>query len=408
MATNGVNSWDEIGLAASEATWGQTQLPVTADALEIISLSLGPSAEVGKTRAKKDRPQGRGMQTGFVEGDVEPFPFTAKYSQKSRALVDSPAKDLVLMKAAGLTQTITASTNTVLVPGATPIASGTFNSAQLVRYFGKVDSLHEAEYLNGCVVESLEWSGGDTEVMVTASGKGVVKTHLGAVDSATFASAVTTSITPTASEVRRFGAANPNPSGTFNNVFMQIEAEVIDIRAPDYITPAFSPINRALAGTTGAAHTAKRMFPYMPILSAFTGSPISEANCTAILGTISPILLMSWNIKLTTGMALRPHETSSKYVQGPKSLRTDWSVKAKMFLSGNRVDLLGYIRNRDTLSLTITQGSGVGGIISFTFPTVEVMPFTIPDTENDSAIVDVEFRVRENGTGNNSCTITLT
>ena len=56
---------------------------------------------------------------------------------------------------------------------------------------------------------------------------------------------------------------------------------------------------------------------------------LSEANASAILGSISPIRLIDWTVELTTGMDLLPAETSSQYRQGPKSVRHDVKVKMK-------------------------------------------------------------------------------
>ena len=47
--------------------------------------------------------------------------------------------------------------------------------------------------------------------------------------------------------------------------------------------------------------------------------------------------------------------------------------------------------------------------MSFVLPYCEVMPFEVPDTAGDIAIVDLELRTRNNGTtGDNAMSITLT
>lgn len=397
---NPINSWDTLLLAESESAFGTIGIPTAAGALEVVSAKLGPSSEAGQVRPKRDRPLGRGMQNGFVEGDVEPFPFSVEYSQKSRAAIDTAAKDLAILKAAGMTQTINASTSTVLTVGNSPIETGAFASAQLVRYMGKGDALHQAEYLNGCVVKSINWSGGEKELTVKASGDGVTKTHIGRIDSASFASNIVTTLTVSASEIRRFGATL--------GAYVQCESEVMDLRPPTYSTTSFDNINRGLASTSAAAHTSKAIYPYMPTISAFTGSPLSEAVASAILGSISPMRIISWDVNWTTGMDLMPAETSSKYRQGAKSVRSNCEISMKMMMSVDRLDLLGYVRNRDTLSCTLSQGAGTGGIWTMVAPYCEVMQFEMPDTENDVCIVDLKLRVRENGAGNNTFTITLT
>lgn len=394
---NPVNAYDMTLLAASESTFDTYTQPLAAQALEVINANLGPSSGVGQVRPKKDRPTGRGMQNEFITGDVDPFPFVVEYSQKSRAAIDSNAKDLVFMKAAGLTHTVNAATSTVLSLGATPIESGAFASCQLIRYLGHgADGLHQAEVLRGGVVKEIIWSGGDKEMNVKVSGAGVRKTHIGRLDSVTFANGSVSTYTPSTSDFRKVGEWGD----------MQIESEVVQITKT--VGSTDFNVNRAIYSSSGVAHTAKPMYPYMPPSITYTGSPISEATASCILGGISPMRIMNWEVGFTTGLDHLPAETSSAYRQGAKSLRYDLKVKLKMVLSVDRVDLLGYALVRDNLSLTLSQGTGTGGIWSLTAPYCEVVAFSAPDTAGDVAIVDIELRCRENSTGNNAFSITLT
>lgn len=394
---NPVNAYDMTLLAASESTFDTYTQPLAAQALEVINANLGPSSGVGQVRPKKDRPTGRGMQNEFITGDVDPFPFVVEYSQKSRAAIDSNAKDLVFMKAAGLTHTVNAATSTVLSLGATPIESGAFASCQLIRYLGHgADGLHQAEVLRGGVVKEIIWSGGDKEMNVKVSGAGVRKTHIGRLDSVTFANGSVSTYTPSTSDFRKVGEWGD----------MQIESEVVQITKT--VGSTDFNVNRAIYSSSGVAHTAKPMYPYMPPSITYTGSPISEATASCILGSISPMRIMNWEVAFTTGLDHLPAETSSAYRQGAKSLRYDLKVKLKMVLSVDRVDLLGYALVRDNLSLTLSQGTGTGGIWSLTAPYCEVVAFSAPDTAGEIAIVDVELRCRENSTGNNAFSITLT
>lgn len=394
---NPVNAYDMTLLAASESTFDTYTQPLAAQALEVINANLGPSSGVGQVRPKKDRPTGRGMQNEFITGDVDPFPFVVEYSQKSRAAIDSNAKDLVFMKAAGLTHTVNAATSTVLSLGATPIESGAFASCQLIRYLGHgADGLHQAEVLRGGVVKEIIWSGGDKEMNVKVSGAGVRKTHIGRLDSVTFANGSVSTYTPSTSDFRKVGEWGD----------MQIESEIVQITKT--VGSTDFNVNRAIYSSSGVAHTAKPMYPYMPPSITYTGSPISEATASCILGSISPMRIMNWEVAFTTGLDHLPAETSSAYRQGAKSLRYDLKVKLKMVLSVDRVDLLGYALVRDNLSLTLSQGTGTGGIWSLTAPYCEVVAFSAPDTAGEIAIVDVELRCRENSTGNNAFSITLT
>jgi hypothetical protein len=396
-ATNPVNGWDENLLAASETTFGTFVQPTAAQALQVISADLGPAAQPGQVRPIKDRSLGRGMQSGWVEGDKEPVDFTITYSQKTRADADDSARDLVVLKAAGLKETIGIGVQAGYTLRPTPIESAEFASMQLYRTLGSNGYTTQAEALNGCVVKSLTWNGGDQEVIVKASGQGTVKKFAGATDSFTFASNSDTEISCSAAQARLVSVGMP----------MQIESEVVLVTTVDYTTPDIT-FSRGAYSTTAAAHSAKRLYPYLPSSISHSGVPISEANASCILGSISPMRIISWEVDLKTGLDLLPAETSSAYRQGPKSVRHDVSIKLKMVLSQERVDLLGYALNRDSMALTLAQGTGAGGIITFGAPYCEVVDFAVPDTENDISIVDVTLRVRNNSTGDNALSITLT
>lgn len=394
-ATHAVNSWAEYLMAASESTFNTFLQPTAAQALQIISADLGPASQTGQVRPVKDRAIGRGSQSGWVEGDKDPVDFSLNYSQKSRATAATAAFDLAVLKAAGLSQLIGSTVEMSLV--SQPIESGSFASMQLYRVFGEDGYSAQAEALNGCVVKSLVWSGGDSEVMVKASGQGVRKRNAGASDAITFANdSSTTPSATSAAQARLFEAGMP----------VQCESEILTVTSTTYGTPALV-FARGAYSSTAAAHTAARIYPYLPPSISYSGSPISEAVASCILGDISPMRIMSWEVDFKTGMDLLPAETSSAYRQGAKSVRHDVTVKIKMVLSQERVDLLGYAINRDTLSLTLSQGTGAGGIISFVLPYCEVKAFKVPDTSNDIAIVDVELRVRNNTTGDNAFTIGL-
>lgn len=399
MTANAVNAWDRTVLAASESTFGTAVNLAASQALRMVSVAMGKSAQTGNVRPVKDRPSGRGMVSEYLEGDVEPFDFALEYSQRGRSAVDAAAFDLAVLKAAGLKQTINGSTSTVISLVPTPIENGEFASLQLARFLGSGAALAQAEVLQGCVVKSLVWSGGGQEVMVKASGQGISKAHAGRIDSITFASSGTTSVT-----LSVLDAAKLSPG-----MAMQCESEAVTVSTVDYTTGVTTFVRGAYS-TSAAAHTAKPLYPYVPASLSYGGvSPLSEANASAILGTISPIRIIDWTVELTTGMDLLPAETSSQYRQGPKSVRHDVKVKMKAVLSQDRTDLMGLARSRSLLQLTLNQGAGVGGIMSFVLPYCEVMPFEVPDTAGDIAIVDLELRTRNNGTtGDNAMSITLT
>ena len=395
MSANPVNSWDTRLLAVSESTFGTAVAPANTQGLEVINVDLGMN-ESGKVRPKRDRSIGRGMQSGFVEGDVDPMDFSVITSVKSRAAVDTAPRELALYRAAGLLNTTNAGVSSVLSMASTPIESAAFASATLSRFLGVGAGGQQAEVLRGCVVKALQWSGGNKELELQASGQGVAKEVLGQIDSITLASGVVTSMTVTAQESYKLGLG-----------YYLCESEVIQVTA---ITPGgtTATIARAQLSTTGVAHTAQPLRPHYPSGVAFTGNPIAEPNATVILGAISPLLVTEWSLDLTTGMDLLPHETSSKYIAGAKQVRYDVSYKLKAVLRGDRVDLQGMSKGRANVAVSLAQGIGVGGIATFASANCEVMPFNVPDTANDIAMVDIELRVRDSGTASDALTVTFT
>jgi hypothetical protein len=395
MPSTPVNAWDARALAASESAFGTAVAPVAAQALEIISIDLGNN-EVGKVRPKRDRSIGRGMQSEWIEGDVEPMDFSVLTSLKSRSAIDAAPKELALYKAAGLDVTTNAATSVVLSMSSTPIESGDFASATLSRFLGSGAGLGQAEVLRGCVVKKLNWSGGNKEVELAASGSGIGKEVLGVIDSITLASGVVTSVTITAQESYRLGLG-----------YYICESEIIQVTA---VTPGATSatIVRGALSSSAVAHTAKPLYPYYPPSVTFSGSPIAEPEATVTLGGINPLLVTEWSVDLTTGLDLLPHETSSRYVAGAKQVRYDVTVKMKLVLRGDRVDLQGMAKGRPNVALLLSQGLAVGGVVGFAAPNCEVMPFKVPDTANDIAMVDVVLRVRDGGTASDALTLTLT
>ena len=406
MSANPVNSWDMMVLAATETTLGTTPAPAStaaygALAVEAINCSLGP-AETGVIRPKQDRPEGRDMQNGFVEGRVLPIPWTFDTSLKSRAAVDTPSVLLPFLKAAGLLHTVNASTNVTVTAPKQPIEGGTFAGMSLTRILGSGLAAHEAEVLRGCVAKSLRFEGGGGELMAKFAGVGIGKTTasgqagvLGRIDSITLANGSATSLTITAEESYRLGLG-----------YYICESEVIQVTA---CTPGgtTATIVRGALGTTGAAHTAQPLVPYRPTPS-YLGSPIAEPVSTVTLGGVS-LRCRSWSVDLTTGMDLLDPETGSRYSQGAKYGRTDCKVQLQLVLSADQVSLMGKAQARPNLTLALSQGTGVGGIFTFNAPNTEVVGFQAPDTANDIAVVDVSLRVRGGtGAGNDAFNFVLT
>lgn len=396
MSANPVNAWDMLLLAASETSFGTTPTPASTAAyaglaLETVSVDLGPTQQ-GQTRPKQDRNVGRGMQSGFVEGRVQPIPFTVVTSVKSRSAGDGVPLELALYRAAGLGYADTGSDYT-LSPNATPVESSVFAGVSLTRFLGSGAAAFQAETLRGGVVKSLKWEGGDKEVMLTASGAGVGKYMRGSLDSVTFASGVDTTLTHTAAESYRLDPG-----------YYLIESEIILISS---VTKGgtSTTVTRAQLGTSGAAHSTKPLYPYRPS-PTYTGSPIAEPNATCSVGGVTSRLL-GWTFELTTGLDHLPGETGSAYVQGVKTTRYDAKYSLRLVLSGDQVSLMGKALARPVTAVSLAQGTGTGGVITIASSYCEVEPFVVPDTANDVAIIDVGLRVRDDTAGNNSFSIVL-
>ena len=142
----------------------------------------------------------------------------------------------------------------------TPIENDEFASLQLARFLGSAPALAQAEVLQGCVVKSLVWSGGGQEVMVKASGQGISKAHAGRIDSITFASSGTTSVT-----LSVLDAAKLSPG-----MAMQCESEAVTVSTVDYTTGVTTFVRGAYS-TSAAAHTAKPLYPYVPASLSYGG-----------------------------------------------------------------------------------------------------------------------------------------
>lgn len=405
MATSPVNGWNSTLLIAAESTFGTAAVPAdvssyAATAVEHISADLG-QVEQGAVRPKADRNQGRGNTNAFVEGRVAPIPWAVSLSAKSRSAVDAtPREGTALYKMAGLTQTVNTSTSYTLTPSATPIESNDFVSGTIRRFLGSGSAAFEGETLRGCICDKLVWSGGDKEVTVDASGVGIGKYAQGSLDSITLASGGGTSLTHTATE-----------SYELDTGYYLCESEILTIaRAGVGYGTTTTTIARGALASTGAAHTAKPLYVYIPTGISYAGSPIAEPNATVSLGGVTSRVL-SWKVELNTGMGLLPGETGSAYIQGARYGRYSLAISAQLVLSGAQVALLGKATQRATagaLAVSLSQGSGTGAVWTFASSYCELEAMRVPSPANDVSIVDIRFRVRDNSTGNNAFTITLT
>jgi hypothetical protein len=388
-------------LLAGEATFGTVPNPAASQALEFISVSTGKT-ELGQVRPKKDRNPGRAMSDGFIVGRVQPMPWSLETSVKSRAAVDTVPNETALMKGAGLTQTVNVSTSVVYTLSGAPVQDSSLATISLYRALGigtgATSSRYAAEQLRGGVVKTLQWTGGDRELTLKASGDAIGKYHLGYHDSVTLADGSGTTLDlGTTEKAYRFGIG-----------WYQIESEVIFISAINYATH-IATIARGQLSTSGAAHSAKPMVPYLPSGLSYPGSPISEVNASVVLDS-QTIRFTSFDITLTTGIELGPGETGSKYVQTPIVKRYSCKISLKgMLRRDDGMSLLGKVEQQATpLACTIACGTGTGGIVTFSFPYTEVEAFELPDNGNDEVMVTVPLRLRDSTTGNDLMSITYT
>jgi hypothetical protein len=397
MAGEPVNAWDMRVLAGSESALGTTPALAASQYLECINLSLGPAAELGRTRPKQDRNLGRGWTKDFVTGRIEAIPFDLLTSVKSRSAVDANSLELSLLKAGGLLQTVNAATNETYTMPADPIGAASFASVSLLRGFGPDLYRYEAEQLRGGVVRQLEYSGGDKELMLKASGVGIGKYAMGYVASITLANGSVTTLTLSETDSRKIGPG-----------YYKVESEVILVQGTNAnMGDTSRTIARAQLTTSGVAHTAVPMVPHMPSGLAGSGSPISEANCTATIDSIAHRVL-SFSLNIETGMDLLPGETGSAYIQGVKCMRSKVTGSVKMNLLKEYTADIGKAVNRKSVPISIVCGTGTGGIVTFTLPQVELRPFVVPDTMNDVAVVELPFEAFDSSTGNDQLSIVKT
>ncbi len=394
MSSNPLNGWDRRLAVYSQGASITNAASYAALFRSVIGVDIGP-AESGVIRAKQDRGLGRAMQDDWVEGRVQPIPWNVVTSLKSRSANDASPLELALYKAAGLKVTTTASTSVAFTPSATPIETGDFAFAELVRLLGSGDADIAFEKLVGCVVREVAFEGGDKEVQATFTGVGKQKYTGGGLDSVTLASGVVTTLTTTAAESYALGAG-----------YYLCESEVI------LVSPTWSGtshnITRAQLGTTGAAHTAKPLKPYIPAGIAYTGAPVPESLTTTV--TLDGIALRctSWKFNIQTGMDLLPGETGSKYSQGAMCKRTEVTASLSVIVKGDDVRWLNKATARKTCALSIVQGTTAGGIITLAAPYTEVVAPPISEPDNGPSEVQLQLRVRDNGSGNNSFSLTLT
>lgn len=376
-----VNVWNKSVLAKVETVFGTAEAPVSSAGLEVIEIDMGP-VEKPEVRAKKDKTAGRDNTLEFVEGRVSTIPFSIDTSVKSRATATTAMKESAILRAAGLIETVGGSDVTYgLSSDPTPVgltvhaASGTGTGTRL------------AEVGRGGVIESLEFSGGDKELTLKASGRFVGKTHLGYAV-VTFADGVTTT----------FSFATAADAYRFEPGYYKVENEVVLVTAVNY-GAGTGTATRAQLTTTAAAHAAQPMYGYVATPTV-SGSPISEALDSVTLDGVA-VRALNWSVRMQTGMKHLPHGSGSAYAPGAFATRVSTSAQLRLALTDEEVAWLGKATERKSVALSIVAGTTAGGIFTFSMPYCELEAPRIPDPANDLAIVDLALMVRGSA-GNDS------
>lgn len=381
-----IPGWAARALVATETSFGVPADPLLAQALEFSELDMGP-IELGAIRAKKDRAYGRAMQAAFIEGRVEPIEFSLETAIKKRVANTTPAKEAVLYKAGGLIETVGGSS-----VGYTLSLHPTVPSLSVLRALGS--PALETEWGRGGIVKNLEWTGGEAELALKASGAFVGKRAAGSVASITLADGSGTALTVTSDEAYRMGLG-----------YYICESEIIEVTAITYSSGAIT-IERAQLSTSGAAHAAKPLYPYCPALTA-NDDPISEMDLTVTLDGDS-YRCTKFGVTLATGVDHLPAESGSKYRQGLKVTRCDVKATLALVLKGEDLMLLHKANQKKSCALTIVAGAGAGGIVTFSLPQVELDAFAVPSPADDISAVDLSLRCRdsEDTEGNDVLTVT--
>lgn len=386
MSQEAVIGHEERVYVANEATFRTAAIPATAQSISIMDLDMGP-AEKANTRAIKDKAASRDMQLGFVHGRVDPIAFKISKSMRSRSTATTTPEEDAILQAAGLVNTTGSSV--VYSVASAP----TLKSLQVYRTLGPTTGLYEAQLGLGGVVKTLEFAGGDQELMLTASGAFASKSWLGQALATADDDTTTTIDLDTATDAYLISLG-----------WYQIESEVVKVTAVDYSTGALTVV-RGENSTTAAAHASKAMVPYQPTYTPPGVAPISEANCTVTLDGIAT-RCTKFGISITTGMDHRPGETGSEYVQGMKLVRIDIKPTLDLVLTKELVALIGKANQKKSVTLSILCGTGTGGQVTFSMPTCELEPFPVTARPNDIVEVSPSLLVR-GSSGNDSLTITL-
>ena len=119
--------------------------------------------------------------------------------------------------------------------------------------------------MRGAVCTQLSFSGGDSELMLKAGGKGIGKYHQGYSSSITLADGSGTSLV----------FANAEEGYRFSLGYYQVESEIIRITAMNYSTFT-ATIARAQLSSTGAAHSTKAMGEWRTCLSLTLAGSLSR------------------------------------------------------------------------------------------------------------------------------------
>lgn len=385
--TNPVFGWDERLLAVLESTFNTTPNPASTQYVQVYDTDMGP-LEQQDTRYIHDKTQGRGISAQVVSGQVKPMAWKTKTSVKTRAAVDAVPTEDAFYQAGGLVQTVNTGTSVAYSFSSLP----SLKSLSIYRALGATP--YEAQQGYGGCVEELGWSFGDHELTLDVGGKFAGKNFLGQA-SATVANGTNTSVT----------VDNAGDEYKLSPGWYAWESEIIQITAVQYGSGTFTCV-RATLSSSGAAHTAKNLSPYLPVISQPTYTPISEANVTVTIDSVATRCIKG-SLKLKTGISHLPHESGNKRVQGIKAVRYSITGDVELVLTDDTQRLEGKMSQTKLCAVTIVCGTGAGNIVTFSLPYCILKPFAVPSPSNDISIIKLALMPRDNA-GNDMMTAVYT
>lgn len=375
---NAVHGWDELAYVTEETTFGTLEDAVGTDAFEFTEIEFGPT-EAAERRNTKDKNNSRGHKAQ-VTGKLEPMEFTVRGTVRpSGAAGTAPDIGAFLKNGLG-TETVNASTSVVYTYADRP--TGGLSIMRGEEYGGW------AEYLSGCIVQSISFSGGDEELEFEISGMGLTKVSVAAFDiggTPMNDTDVTTTLTIGADIFRLIGTGQVL-------VDRADTTEQMQVTAVDYAAGQVT-VSRGYNSTTKVTHAANATFvPYFPT-QTLAGSPIGEHEGTFTAHTRS-VYPTETSFTINTGRTFRPFEKGSQRRRGAAYGEKVTVESSMTVVSDNEnMEFTGLAKNFDTGSLDFTYGDTAGSQLQVEAGLTEIIRAPVDIPESELALVEYGFRV---------------